>query len=456
MSERQNVEWKESWRDEYLKWVCGFANAQGGVLEIGKNDSGDVVGIPDAKRLLEELPNKMRDLLGIIADVDLEEEDGKEYIRITVEPYPYPVSYRGSYHYRSGSTKQVLKGAALDRFLLSRTGKRWDSVPVPSVRVSDLDSDILQSFRERAAKSKRLDPAILEENDTGLIEKLRLTDGEHLKRAAILLFHPDPEQFITGAFVKIGHFESNSELLYHDEVHGDLFTQIDKSMDLLLTKYLKASIEYEGVQRVESYPVPVSALRETLLNALAHKDYSSGVPIQISVYDDRILFWNNGQLPDEWTVESLKTKHPSQPYNPDIANALFRAGMIEAWGRGIEKIIQACLEWGALPPDLRYVEPGLWVEFTLKDQAGTKQGLSRDQAIVLRKCLTSQSIKPLQESVGRSNRTKFRDQVLMPLITEELVEMTLPEKPTSPKQEYRITDKGRAVLNTMKTGDDEK
>lgn len=230
-----------------------------------------------------------------------------------------------------------------------------------------MDSDVLQGFRERAAKSKRLDPAILEEDDAGLIEKLRLMDGEHLKRAAILLFHPDPEQFITGAYVKIGHFESNSELLYHDEVHGDLFTQIDKSMDLLLTKYLKASIDYEGVQRVESYPIPVSALRETLLNALAHKDYSSGVPIQISVYDDRVLFWNNGQLPEEWTIERLKTKHPSQPYNPDIANALFRTGMIEAWGREIEMVIQACLQSGVLPPDLRYEDPGLWVEFALKD-----------------------------------------------------------------------------------------
>lgn len=82
MTENQHVEYKQLWRDDYLKWICGFANAQGGVLEIGKNDKGEVIGLADASRLLEELPNKMRDTLGIIADVDLLTENGKSYIRI--------------------------------------------------------------------------------------------------------------------------------------------------------------------------------------------------------------------------------------------------------------------------------------------------------------------------------------------------------------------------------------
>ena len=109
MSESQQVEWKESWRDEYLKWVCGFANAQGGVLEIGRDNKGKAVGLSDSAKLMEDLPNKMRDTLGIIADVDRFEEDDKTLLRITVDPYPYPVSYMGEYHYRAGSTKQMLK-----------------------------------------------------------------------------------------------------------------------------------------------------------------------------------------------------------------------------------------------------------------------------------------------------------------------------------------------------------
>jgi ATP-dependent DNA helicase RecG len=122
--------------------LCGFANAQGGVLPIGRDDRGRVVGIENAKRLLEELPNKLRDLLGIVAEIDLLEEDGKPYLRIAVEPYPAPTNYRGEYHYRTGGTKQVLEGAALDRFLLGKTGRRWDAAPMPGVAVEDLDSAV--------------------------------------------------------------------------------------------------------------------------------------------------------------------------------------------------------------------------------------------------------------------------------------------------------------------------
>jgi len=116
--EHQQVEWKESWRDEYQKWICGFANADGGILEIGRDDTGRVVGVADAVKLLVDIPNKVRDILGIMVDVNLFEENGKEFVQIGVEAYPNPISYKGEYYYRSGSTNQMLKGAALDRFLL--------------------------------------------------------------------------------------------------------------------------------------------------------------------------------------------------------------------------------------------------------------------------------------------------------------------------------------------------
>ena len=109
MAENQNVEWKELWKDEYLKWICGFANAQGGKIYIGKKDDGTVIGLQDSKKLLEDIPNKVRDVLGIIVDVNLLTEDGKDYIEIRVNSNSYPVNYKGEYHYRSGSTKQQLK-----------------------------------------------------------------------------------------------------------------------------------------------------------------------------------------------------------------------------------------------------------------------------------------------------------------------------------------------------------
>ena len=199
MRESQLVEWKETWRDEYLKWICGFANAQGGVLEIGRNDRGEVIGVKDVLRLLEEIPNKALASLGIVVDVNLKIESEREYLQIVVEPYPNAISYKGEFHYRTGSTKQILRGAALSRFLMQRYGRTWDDVPLPGVGVNDLDVRMLDEFRSRAAASGRVDEDILDDPDAGVIEKLRLREGEYLKRAAVLLFHPEPGALIRDA-----------------------------------------------------------------------------------------------------------------------------------------------------------------------------------------------------------------------------------------------------------------
>lgn len=407
MSESQHIEYKQSWRDEYLKWISGFANAEGGVLAIGRDDDGKVVGLKDGKKLLEDIPNKVRDLLGILVIVNLRSEGQLEYLEIMVEPYPNPISHKGKYYLRSGSTLQELNGAALDRFILRAQGKTWDGVPVPNVGLIDLSPESFQHFRKKATRSKRLADDILREPDIVLLDKLRLIEGDYLKRAATLLFHPDPERFVTAAFVKIGYFHSDTDLAYQDEIHGDLFTQVDKTLDLLLTKYTKALISYEGAQRVETYSVPEDALREAVTNAIVHKDYSRGAPIQISVYADKLMIWNPGQLPEDWTVERLLQKHSSEPFNPEIANVFFRAGMIESWGRGIERIFEACEKAACPKPKLRYETTGLWMEFPIKQQrqstdsigAVTAQettqettqekilGLLRDQPTITRKAL---------------------------------------------------------------------
>jgi len=363
MTENQNIEYKESWRDEYLKWICGFANANGGSIFIGKDDFGKVVGVAGAKKLLEDIPNKVRDILGILVDVNLHPTEEGDFIEIVVESYPYPVNYKGQYHYRSGSTKQELKGAALDKFMLQRKGKRWDGVPVPNVSVNDLKKDTFDFFRKRAAKAQRIEEDVLTDSNELLIDNLQLIETKYLKRAAILLFHANPDIFVTGAYIKIGYFETDDDLKFQDEVHGNLFEQVEKTMDLLFTKYIKSSISYEGLNRVEKYEYPKDAIREALLNAVSHKDYSGGVPIQISMYSDKLIFWNEGQLPEDWTIENLSIKHPSKPYNPDIANALFRSGYIESWGRGTLKMINECIRFGIPKPKYFYDMSGFWVEF---------------------------------------------------------------------------------------------
>lgn len=481
MKETQHTEWKESWQEDHLRWVCGFANAEGGTLHIGRNDKGVVVGVADAKKLLVDLPNQVRDILGILVDVNLRREAGQEFIEIRVEPYPHPISYRGHYYRRSGSTLQELKGAALDRFLLRRQGRTWDGVPVPGVKVADLSEAAIRRFRELARTSGRLDPADLRAAKAALIQKLQLTDGRYLKRAAVLLFHENPEKFVTGAFVKIGFFRSESDLVYHDTLHGDLFSQAARTIDLVRTKYLKAAITYQGIQRIERYPVPDAALREAVLNALVHRDYAVGAPVQIRVYDDRLTLWNPGVLPEGWTMKTLLGAHPSTPFNPAIANVFFRSGEIETWGRGIQRIFAACKEAGTPRPKLTFDGTGLALEFRYAAvylkvtstppvtpsvappvtdgvtapvgqlESGLESGPESGPESILLKTLVALSAAPLAKSqiasaIGHQSVSSKLNLRIRQMLKENLIAQTIPEKPNSRLQKYRLTEKGRSFM----------
>ena len=361
--EKQNIEWKETWKEDYLKWICGFANAQGGKIYIGKNDDGTVTGIANAKKLLEDIPNKVRDVLGIIVDVNLYSEENKEYLEIVTLPSSYPVNYKGEYHYRSGSTKQLLKGTALTQFLFEKTGITWDSIPLDNLSADDFWRDSFDIFRKQAILSKRMDEKDLNMTNEQLLDSLGLIKDGKILRAGMMLFHQNPEKWINGSYIKIGYFESDSEISYMDEIHGSLISQADKVIDLIFTKYLKANISYEGVTRVETYPFPKAAIREAVYNAIVHKNYATQIPIQISIYRDKLYISNDCILPSGWTVETLMGKHRSKPFNPNIANGFFRAGFIETWGRGIEKICEACKNYGTTLPEYTVYPEDIMIKF---------------------------------------------------------------------------------------------
>jgi len=352
MDENQNIEYKESWRDEYLQWVCGMANSIGGTIFIGKDDKGRVVGVQKAKKLQEDIPNKVKDTMGVIVNCLLHEEGGKEYLEITVPSTSFAVNYHGHFYYRSGATNLELTYGMLHTFLLGKNGMNWDDVPVPNVTIDDLDRDSFKIFRREALRKKRM---LREELDSltneELLTKLHLrTEDGALKRAAILLFHEDPERWFTGAYIKVGRF-TGSDLRYQDDLHGSLMQQADRITDLVFTKYLIAEVGYDNITRVETYPYSKEAFREGIFNAIMHKAYETGNPIQIRIDDDRMYLSNGVAFNFPWTPEKLLSPHESNPKNPAIAHVFYRAGYIEAWGRGIKKMCDACKDWGQPMPE---------------------------------------------------------------------------------------------------------
>lgn len=535
--ESQQIEWKWSWQDEYLKWLCGYANTDGGVLYIGVNDDGYVVGIEDSKRMLESLTNKINDKLSIVASINIhkaygtenvrysnsvpedvssklinkyvcglintgmlnssdrsyrslaaierdnkiwEMEDGtREYISISIIKYPFAVSCDGKYYKRSGSTLQELNGFELQNFLLERAGKTWDAVPIPEVKVSDLSKEALEAFRAKAIKSNRMTESEVNVSDELLLRNLKMFDGEYLTRAAILLFHPTPEQYVTGAYIKIGYFsfigafgedeEPIEDLQYQDVVEGPLILQVDKAIDLIFTKYFKALVDYEGVQRTETNMLTRGIVRELLLNAINHKDYATGVPVQVSVYEDKIVIFNMGSWSKRVpTDERVYEKHESVPNNPKLADVSFRSGDVESWGRGFLKIKADCKTISAPLPTidaenggvsvcargceqymsiLRYGQYGqVGADGVWRDKKSASEELKHASVLtgldisayarIIEYLETPRSRKEIQEFCGYKSRDSFMKNILKPLIDSKKVNLLYPDKPKSPNQKY--------------------
>ncbi len=237
----------------------------------------------------------------------------------------------------------------------------WKDVTVDNITVDDLDDESFKIFRREALRSKRMTEAELNISNEELLSKLKLLSNGKLKRSAVLLFYGDPSIVQVGSYVKIGKFGEHGTVEYHDDLEGSLISTADKIVDLIYLKYLKAKITYEHDRRVETYPYARNAIREAIYNAIAHNCYMYGTPMQIRIEEEQIIISNRCILPEGWTAETLMQPHDSIPYNPDIANVFYRAGYIETWGQGIQKICDECIALGAELPRYEILGTGIRV-----------------------------------------------------------------------------------------------
>ncbi|HQB28960.1 MAG TPA: ATP-binding protein, partial [Paludibacter sp.] len=412
MPEQQNIEYKSAWHDDYLKWICGFANAQGGTIFIGKDDNGNVVDIEDYKRLMDDIPNKIRNTMGITVEVNLHEENEMHYIEIVTLPYSVPISLRGRYYYRIGSTKQELTGTSLNEFLLKKSGKTWDDVVEPRATLDDIDETAVAKFLVMAKEKGRL-PEVDGLTTEQLFDKLRLTENGQIKRAGLVLFGKDPGKFYPSIYVRIGRFRDELDLIFQESEEGNIINLYQTVLDQINHKFIIKNISFEGMHRIETPEYPREAMREAILNALVHRNYM-GAHTQIRVYDDKISFWNDGGLESPLTVESLKRPHSSRPRNVLIADVCFKGGLIDAWGRGTIKIIETCKQAGLPEPEIIEQDGGLLVTMfknNLTKEQLTKLGLNDRQLKAVEYVKEKGKItnKEYQELNGVSKITAYRD-----------------------------------------------
>ena len=304
--ESQTTEFKQNWRDEYLKIICAFANTEGGELIIGVDDKGKVIGIKNAKKLLEDLPNKIRNKLVITPLLKVETKGKKEIIHMKISPSSIPVSYDGKYYVRSGSTTQEVKGNELIQFLLKKTGRTWDSLYCEA-NFSDIESSAVEDFKS-LAKDRIPSISKLDSTEKIFVNLELIADNKEMTNAAVLLFGEKPQKFFISAKTRVGRFKTSTDIIDTVIAEGNLFRQLDTVIEAI-KKHMNVRFEIKGIQREDIWDYPIEAIREAVINALIHKDYSSTAEIQIRIYDDKIWIWNPGKLPPQLSIDDLKREH---------------------------------------------------------------------------------------------------------------------------------------------------
>jgi len=452
--------------------LCAFLNGEGGKVLIGVRPDGRLVGQEVADITLRDIA-VMLSRFEPPARVEMNRVDvgnGRKVIVLEAVPSRQfaPFVFESKPYKRVGSTTTVMSQEEYARLLLDRNHSRhrWENQPAVGVRLEALDREEILRTRATAIEQRRLSAGT--SMDVGdVLDRLGLRiDGQVTQAAQMLYgtrFLPDYPQ----ALLKLGRFRGTKitgDILDNKQEYLHAFA-MDREAIAWLDRTLPLSARFPkgAVNREDRLPVPAEALREIAINSVIHRDVRNPSSyVAIAVFDDGIEVRSIGDFPSGLRAEQLSREHLSVRRNPLIAEAFHRTGAIEAWGRGTNRVIEACRAYGI--PDPTFVDEAGAVTVTFKvevvtgtrdlvpggHQVGTKSALSLYQVQVLELADVPRAIVEFMVPSGRTDRTKFRDQVLGPLLESGLVEMTIPDKPRSSKQQYRITEAGRAALVTAR------
>jgi predicted HTH transcriptional regulator len=393
---------------------------------------------------------------------------------------------------RAASVAELTAGlyACLVELLASRGDIRvrpFDASACPRATLDDLVPQKMDTFLS-IARHKRGYAVPPGTPLPAALAHLNLLDGNAPTHAAVLLFAREPQRFLLTSEVKCLHFhgtEVRKPIPSYQVFKGTAFELVDQAIDFVLGK-LDRTVGTRSVSNDApvDYEIPREAIAEAIVNAVAHRDYTSQASVQVMLFADRLEVWNPGRLPPSLSFASLRRAHASVPHNPLLAEPLFLAGYIERAGTGTVDIIDRCTAVGLRPPEFRQDEghfvQTLWrnpnrqpatqatpqvapqvtpqvnfPEFRHLDELAAALAIPSPQVTpqvatqverLLRAAETPRSREELQQQVGMADRKHFREALLNPLLAAQWVELTIPEVPQSRLQKYRLTTKGRAWL----------
>jgi len=384
LKESEVVEFKPSLSqaDRIVEAVAAMANASGGKIIIGVSNSGRIIGVNIGKDTIEKLTNKITQNTDpqILPKITVEQKDGKNIIMIEVpESQDHLVLAFGRPYKRVGKSTVKMSKTEYERAILEkhRDKLRFDIQIHKDSGLDDIDYNKVINFVKKAKIERGLD-INPDSSLTEILTRLKLTQENKLTNSAILLFGKCPQDYFMQAEVKCVRFKGtgvSGPMIDMKDITGNLIDQLVEVEKFIFDHIsLTSWIEDGKLERQEKWEYPPKAIREALANALAHRDYRSSSKTQVRIFDDRIEFWNPGRLPEGWTIETLKEKHESKPFNPLISKAFFWIKYIEEVGTGTNKIIEWCKEWEIAEPDFEYA--GSSIVITIRKSKFTEEYLA--------------------------------------------------------------------------------
>ena len=274
---------------------------------------------------------------------------------------------------------------------------------------------------------------------------MRLVRKEQPTHAAMLLFASEPLAY----HIRVGRFKNAATIIDDRQITGNLFAAVDEAMQAIKS-HLSLSYSFDGsIKRIEIWEYPLQAVREALLNAVVHRDYTVPSDIQIKIFDDRITIYSPGKLYGDLTIQQLlQNRYQSHLRNKLIAEALYLTCRIEKYGSGIARILQEIEAYPSLQFTIEEIANGILVSFVKElELTGEVTGEVTGEIIrLLNVCDGEKSRKELQELLSLQHEDHFRKAYLLPALAAGLLEMTRPTTPKSRMQRYRRTEKGRRYM----------
>ena len=333
---------------------CAFLNTDGGWLLFGiAPKSLKILGQDVTDPTKQEIANHLRKFDPLINPyvqyVDVPESDGKKVIAIYFDPAEYsdvPYSYDGRPYYKVENTTTLMPRQLFERLIRENHPEKfsWEKEICHKAILEDLDAKRIRGTIQAGVNVGRIPSSALQLQDVpAQLAHFKIggeKDGIH--NAAVVLFGKEPTRFFNQCKVRLARFEGTSMRQFRDQTvcEGNLFEQYDAIINFC-QKHMFLAGTMETGQRIDTLTVPFLAIRETVLNMLAHRSWwDEDESLSVAIFDDRIEFTNPGHFPIGTSVEDFIETPRSKPQNPDIAGVLFRSGWMESWGRGIANIFR--------------------------------------------------------------------------------------------------------------------